>query len=142
MENQNLASHLPLSQRAGFLEDNCDAVEEMSYLKKFKPDEILEMKNRLSDVSIEVNDIDIEKKEIAKDFKLKADPLVKEKKEILGLIKNKAILVKEKCFKFIDQENEKVFFYNAIGDVVDERPILPSERQKTIFSIEKNGTNH
>ncbi|MFB5946086.1 hypothetical protein [Albibacterium profundi] len=140
MENQNLADHLPLNQRAGFLEDNADAVEKMSYLKKFSSEEIMEMKNRLSDVSIDLNDIEEEKKAQTALYKAKAKPYVEEKKQLLDHIKNKSILVNEECYKFIDHEAGKVRFYNAIGDLVEERQIMPSERQTTIYSI-KNGTN-
>lgn len=55
MENKNLADHLPLSERAVFLSDNCDKIEQMSYLKKFTEEEIVEMKDRVSAVSIEIN---------------------------------------------------------------------------------------
>lgn len=141
MKNQNLAEHLPLNQRAGFLRDNADAVETLNYLKKFTPEEIQEMKNNLSNVSIEINDIENERKDAVDVFKSKLKPLVIDRKETLTNIRNKAISVKEDCFKFIDHDTNTVSYYNNIGDLVDQRPIMPSERQKSIFSIEKNGTN-
>lgn len=132
---KNIAEHLPLREREGFLRDNCDDTETMSYMKHFTEEEIGEMKSRLSTVSIEMNDIEEEKKDAAALFKARMDPFKVEKKELLSHIKQKAVLVKEECYKFVDYEEGRVYFYNAIGEVVDNRPILPSERQASFFSM-------
>jgi predicted transcriptional regulator len=137
---QNLATHLPLNEREGFLKDNCDTTELMSYMKQFSPEEITEMKNRLSDLSIKLNDVEEERKELVKELTDIAKPIKQENKGLLKNIKHKAILVNEDCYKFIDQENNSVSYYNAIGDLVSSRPMLPTERQKSLFSI-KSGTN-
>ena len=137
--SKNIAEHLPLRDREGFLRDNCDAPERMSYMKQFTEEEIVAMKNRLSTVSIEMDDIEDEKKAIAVQLKSKFDPLKTEKKSLLKNIKQKAMLVSEECYKFIDHETGRVQFYNAIGDLVDERPIAPEERQRGLFAL-RNGT--
>lgn len=137
---KQLADHLPLPERKQFLLDNCDASEKMSYMKKFAPDEIVLFKDRLSGVSIEINDLEEKKKDVNKGFSAELDPLKIEKKGLLSNIKQKAILVKEECFKFIDHENEIVEFYNMIGEMIEQRGIYPHERQKTIFNL-KEGAN-
>jgi hypothetical protein len=124
----------------GFLKDNCDSTELMSYMKQFSPEEITEMKNRLSDLSIKLNDIEEERKELVKRLTDIAKPIKSENKGLLKNIKHKAILVNEDCFKFVDQENNSVTYYNAVGDLISSRPMLPTERQKSLFSI-KTGTH-
>lgn len=138
---KNLCENLPLNERADFLQNNADDVEMITYMKQFTHEEIGLMKDSLSEISIEMNDIEIEKKDVAATYSEKLKPLVRQKKNLLTNIKQKAILTDEECYKFVDQEEGMVGFYNAIGDLVSSRPIMPSERQKTIFSINKNGTN-
>jgi hypothetical protein len=138
MDKQLFKSQSP-EERLQMLQDNCDAIEKQSYMKQFTHEEISLMKDRLSEVSIEMNDIDTEKKDAMEVFKLRSKPLKKEKVDLLGNIKRKAIDVTEDCFKFVDQDNQEVGYYNSVGDLVFSRPILPSEKQKTIFSI-KSGT--
>lgn len=134
MQN-NLAEHLPLAERAQFLRDNCDKTEDMNYMKKFTPDEVEAMKSRLSTVDIDMNDLEEEKKDMATLIKAKIDPLKTERKDLLTNIKQKAIMVKEECFKFLDHENGRVGYYNQVGDLIEERPMMPDERQRNMFPI-------
>ena len=128
-------------ERKAFLHDNCEAAEQLGYMKRFSPDQITQMKNELSEISIEINDIEEEKKEVLQSFKARLDPLNEIRKELLGSIKMNAVYVKETCYKFIDYENRKVEYYNQEGDMVSERPILPQEMQKTILHF-KTGTDN
>lgn len=138
--DKQLFHSISQDERLTMLQDNCDAVERQSYMKQFSHEEILLMKDRLSEVSIDLNDIDIEKKSAMEVFKLKEKPLKNERSELLGNIKRKAIDVTEDCFKFVDHENQEVGYYNSLGDLVFSRPLMPSEKQKTIFSL-KSGTS-
>ena len=128
-------------ERKAFLHDNCEAAETLGYMKRFSPEQITQMKNELSEISIEINDIEEEKKEVMQSFKARLDPLNEIRKELLGSIKMNAVYVKETCYKFIDYENRKVEYYNQEGDMVSERPILPQEMQKTILHF-KTGTDN
>lgn len=74
MEKQ-LGKDYPTIQRVQFLKDNCDSVEEKGYMKQFTPDQILEMKESLSDTDIQINDLEDEKREVTKEIKEKLDPL-------------------------------------------------------------------
>ena len=57
------------------LSDNADTVEEVGYMKAFTPDEMEEMKDRLSKIVIDINDIDEEKKAANDEFKLRKSRL-------------------------------------------------------------------
>lgn len=132
---KTLGKDLPPSQREAFLKDNCDAVVDTTYMKRFTPEEIQAKKEKLSNVDIALNDIEEEKKDALADFKFRMEPLKEERKELLKNIKEKALLVSEKCFKMVDRESRVVGIYNAAGDLVDERPALADELQGTIFQI-------
>ena len=66
-------------QRKCFLKDNCDVVEDHGYMKQFSHDKVVELKERLSEVSIEINDKEEELNDIKKTFKFQMDPLKEEK---------------------------------------------------------------
>lgn len=132
-----LFEDLPVEDRAQALKDNCDKAEDISYFKKFSPEELKEMKDELSDLSIKINDLEIKKKELTKQVQMEIDPKKKDVKLILGNLKQKAQYVNEECFKFIDHEDGRVGYYNDRGDLIEERPILPEERQKSIFPLAK-----
>jgi len=140
MEKQLFENHHP-SDRVEMLKDNCDKIEQQSYMKKFTHEEILLMKDNLAEVSIDLNDIAIEKKAVRERFSEREKPLTSQKKGLLQNIKRKAVEVDEECFKFIDQESGEVGYYNCVGDLIFMRPIMPSEQQKTIFNI-KSGTSN
>lgn len=130
-------------ERINFLNDNCDAVEETGYMKRYTPEQIQAMKEDLAETSISINDLETEKKEIVKSFKERTDPLREHRTTLLKGIKEKAIFTKEKCYKFVDQEAKMVGFYNNEGDLVELRPASSDELQGTIFQMQrKTGTNN
>jgi len=129
-------------ERVQFLKDNCDAVEDLGYMKRFTPEAITSMKNELASTSIEINDIEIEKKEAMSAYKDQLKPLIEGKKSLLKNIKQKAEFVNEICYKFVDQELKLAGYYNADGDLVSSRPLSPDETQATIFQINRTGTNN
>lgn len=125
------------------LEDNCDKVEELGYMKPFSSDQLLAMKDRLSEVSITINDIEVEKKAQVALYKAQIKPLAEERRTLLDNIRNRAEHVKENCFKFVDQEAGEVGYYSADGVLIESRPIRQDERQKTIMSLgRKTGTDN
>lgn len=140
MDKRILNSYEDQNERIDFLRANCDGIEPLGYMKPFSGEEIEKFKTELSEVSITINDIEEEKKAMQQHFKAQLDPLNEERKELLTAIKQRAHYVKEECFKFVDQQKRKVEYFNADGEMVSSRPMLPSEAQKTIFSLERTGT--
>lgn len=136
-----LFQDMPEEKRAQMLSDNAESIEEIGYMKSFTEEEILSMKDDLAEVSIDINEIEIEKKQVTSEFKLKLKPLNDQKKATLTKIKNKAEFVKEECYKFIDHEEQMVTYYNRLGQVVEFRRIRPDEKQLKIFTL-KSGTNN
>jgi hypothetical protein len=125
--------------RVETLEASADSIENFSYTKPFTPEQIIVFKDRLSTTMIELNAIKDEFKVVKDQYKNRMKPLESETKDLLTSIKNKAEFLTERCFKFV--EGDEVGYYNADGDLVYQRPLLPGEKQKTIMSAMRNGTN-
>lgn len=129
--------------REEFLEANCDAIEDIGYTRRFSSDELLEKKDSLSELAIEINDIEEEKKEAMSDFKERLKGPKEEKTKLLTDLKNKSEFVNAPCYKIIDHEEREVGFYNKLGELVYARPIQPQEMQKTTMSVlRRTGTEN
>jgi len=128
--------------REAFLKDNCDKVEEKGYMKPYTPEELQGHKENLANVSIEIAEVEAEKKAQDAYFKGQLKPLIEQRAQMVSNIKSKSEYVKEICYKFVDQEEKETGFYNADGDLVESRPATADELQPTIFSmVRKTGTN-
>ena len=134
MLDKELGKDIPQERRAAFLQDNCDGTEEMNYPHIFTPEELAELKERLSDASIALSDIEHEKKMAMNAFKEEAKPY----EQICATTIKK---LKEKS-EFIDEESRMVGYYNENGDLVSSRPAYGDELQRNIFqAVRKTGTN-
>ena len=112
------------------LKNSCDKIEVFSYMKKFTPEELAELKTVLSDLMINTDAIETELKDVKSEFKEKLDPLRDKIKEHLTWIRDKAKIIREECY--INFEGEYAIYYNGDGEEVHKRPLEVSERQKTI----------
>lgn len=130
-------------ERESFLKDNCDKVEEKGYMKPFTIEQLQEYKEKLANVSIEITEIEEEKKEQDTAFKNMLKPLKDSRSQLITNIKSKSEYVKELCFKFVDQDKKMTGFYNLDGDLIESRPATADELQSTIFtSFRKTGTEN
>lgn len=128
--------------REAFLKDNCDKVEEKGYMKPYTPEELQGHKENLANVSIEIAEIEAEKKAQDAYYKGQLKPLNEQRSQMVSNIKSKSEYVKEICYKFVDQEAKETGFYNSDGDLIESRPATADELQPTIFSMaRKTGTN-
>lgn len=137
-----LGQDYPEKDRWAFLRDNADAVEEIGYTHRFTPDELAQKKESLAETSIQINDIETEKKEVMDDFKQQLKPLNETKQTLLENIKKGSEYVENaECVKILYHEEKMAGYYNKLGELVYSRPIMPQEMQKTIFNINrKTGT--
>ncbi len=123
------------AQRKQFLLDNCDAVEEKGYMKRFSVEQLEERKNMLSELSIQIKDIEMAKKEANEQFKAELKPLTEQKESLVDDLKAKARFTKEKVYKFVDREARMTEWYNAEGDIIDYRPATADELPDNVFSV-------
>jgi len=129
-------------QRESFLKNNCEKVEEKGYMKPFTPEELQGYKEGLAELSIQIEQVEEEKKESARYFKDRLDPMTKQRSEMVRNIRQKAEYVREVCYKFIDRDNRESGYYNADGDLIELRPATADELQPTLFvGFHKTGTN-
>jgi hypothetical protein len=142
MEKEIGKEYQDRAQREAFLKDNCDKVEEKGYMKPYTHEQVQGHKERLSNLSIEIDEIEEEKKASGAHFKTILNPMYKDRKELVSNIRQKAEYVREICYKFVDQETRETGFYNADGNLIESRPSTSDELQPTLFSIgKKTGTN-
>lgn len=111
------------------LESIASVVTKESYTKLLSDDEITERRKNLADVSIEINDIEEEKKKVMDEFKLRLKKPIEIKKELLNAIKHKAEQRNGNLFHIDDQENGFMYIFDEEGVCVDSRPLRPTERQ-------------
>lgn len=140
--DQIFSPKTPVAERAAMLNDNADGVEFMSYMKPYTQDDIQGMKESLATVSIEINDIEEEKKEAVKGYKDLLEPKMEDKKMLLKGIKEKAVLVREECYKMTDRAERCTGFYNSEGILVASRPATSDELGGTVFALLREGTNN
>lgn len=138
-----LGQDISEKDRWQFLQDNADAVESIGYTHRFTPEELAQKKEYLAETSIQISDIETEKKEVMDGYKEQLKPLNEVKQKLLENIKKGSEYVKnEECVKILYHEEKMAGFYNRLGELVYSRPIMPQEMQKSIFSINrKTGTN-
>ncbi len=142
MEKQLGHEYQNLAQREAFLKDNCDACEQKGYMKPYTMQELQGHKEKLANVSIEIAEIEAEKKRIESDFKGRLKPLKESRAIMVSNIKSKAEYVNEVCYRFTDQETKETGYYNKEGILVECRPATADELQPNIFSMaRKTGTN-
>lgn len=126
--------------RVNFLRDNCDAVEDLGYTKQLPTDEIESLKDHLVENNIQLRDVRADKKVANKQFNDQIKQLEDDNDEITGKLKNRSEYVNEPCFKFVDTDTREVGFYNNEGVLVYQRPARPEELQKTVFQMQRTGT--
>lgn len=129
--------------RIDFLRDNCDAVEDLGYTKQLPNEEIEALKDRLVENNIQLRDVRADKKAANKEFNDQIKQLEESNDEVTGKLKAKSEFVTEACYKFVDNEEREVGYYNSEGLLVYSRPARPEELQKTMFqTLRRTGTDN
>lgn len=105
------------------------------YTKNLSPEQVTLKRKELSDVSITINDIEIEKKEVAVRFKERLAQPLSDKAELLLAIKHKSEYRKGNLFHIDDQENGFMYIFDEDAECVESRPLKPTERQSKIKQL-------
>lgn len=123
----------PVEAREQLLRDNCDQIVPRSYTRTFSQDEVNDRRAELEQVSIQVAELEDELAQIRADIKGRIKPLLERRGKILDELKARGEWVTGECFKFVDVEEGKAGFYAPEGNLIEERPITPEERQRNII---------
>jgi len=108
-------------------------------MKRFTAEELNEMKSILSDFMIDLDKLETQLDDIKSEYKEKMKPQRDQVRKLLVNLRFKAELVTEECY--LIYENEMALIYNGEGELIHTRPVELSERQKTIFSIQRSVVN-
>lgn len=73
--DRQLGQDLVPALREQFLKDNCDACEQKGYMRQYTPEELQGHKEKLANLSIEISEIEAEKKIADAAYKGRLKPL-------------------------------------------------------------------
>lgn len=138
---ENLLTHVPKEQRAEQLEAIATKTHFEVVKRQYSDDEKDQMKTFLMEESISLKDNSEEMKKIVKEFQAAikkykegiADAVTRFKK---GFSENE-----EKVYLMDDQEAGIMNVFDANGEYLYTRKLFPDERQTTILTLDKTGTN-
>lgn len=128
-----------IAERTAFLRDNCDAVEELGYVKPLANEQIEELKDKLVENNIQLRDVRADKRAQNKLYNEQIKQLEEENDGVTKQLKEKSEFVTENCFKFVD--GDEVGYHNAEGVLVYQRPARPEEKSPNVFRLQRTGTN-
>lgn len=132
-----------LEERKNFLIDNADGVEEMDYHKSYESDELERMKTEFANKHIRIAALEDQIAEFKEKINMELKPLKEEVKNLREDLKSKGHDVHEKVYRFLDEKERMVGFYNSEGLLISSRPARRDELQKTVFAdLRKEGTNN
>lgn len=130
-----------LEERKNFLIDNADGVEEMDYHKSYESDELERMKTEFANKHIRIAALEDQIAEFKEKINKELKPLKEEVKNLREDLKSKGHDVHEKVYRFLDEKERMVGFYNSEGLLISSRPARRDELQKTVFADLREGTN-
>lgn len=129
MDKELFKDKNPLLRRQ-MLEDNCAAVERITYTSPFSEEEMGERKTELANIDLDMAALEEEKKAFMQAYKDKLKPKKERKKTLLTDIKRGYEEITDECFKFMERSTRTTGYYNGNGDLVKERPMEAQEMQK------------
>lgn len=115
------------SERLNILQQNADQVEETTYQKPLTEEVLAEKKDMLTKNSIDLYDLEEEKKEAVKVFKDQIDPLKKENKILLHEIRTGQQTVKGTIFHMVSTDDTMMETYDREGYIISSRRLKPGE---------------
>ncbi len=127
-------------KRLTLLQENCTKKETMTLPYEFSAEELEEMRKQNTELAISQDALEDEKAEVVSELNGKIKELKIESRELRNNVKAGKIDIKTEVFAFDNQQDGVMEYYNALGDLVYSRPLMPSEKQMRM--IAKTGTNN
>jgi hypothetical protein len=129
-----------LQERERLLKDNAETVEDIGYSKPLRPEQIEKLKEKLSDSTIKLLDVQEDKKDSDAVFNEQIKTLKNACKDAAEKLKTKSVYINEPCYKIIDTDMREVGYYTREGMLAFERPARQDELQPRIFPMKNTGT--
>lgn len=127
--------NLTPSERTTALNENADAKYSKSVVRDFSEDELTEMKTTLSEVSIILNDTEIEKKEMTAEVNERIKMEKNKRSILLRDLKNKYYENNETVYDIADQEEGTMSTFDFNGNLLSERKLTPKEKQTKLLTL-------
>lgn len=108
------------------------SVKEEGYTKILNEVEITQRREELSDICIEINDIEEEKKEVVSTFKERLKLPKEDRSALLASIKHKSEFKRGHLYYVDDQENGFMYIFDTKGECIESRKLKPNEKQGKI----------
>ena len=132
---KTIFSHLSPEERLAAIQALSEGEETLTYTKPLSREEMDEYRENLTDEMIKARSLEEQFAQQKAAHKERIDPVNRGIAELLGIIRAKAIEVREECFLVPNYEAGMMEFYNANGELVDSRRLRPEERQTTIKQL-------
>lgn len=117
------------------MRDNCDEIVEKSYTRRFSQDEVDRVRAELADNYIELSQLQSELDRVKAEYKAKMKPIMEKNALHIENLKAGGEYVTTECYKFVDEEENRVGFYDPQGHLLEERPIMPEEKTNIFRSV-------
>ena len=115
------------------LDSLSDKREKFSYMHQYSEMELNVVKDELATNSINLQELEDEKKQAVEELNLQIKPIKAEVRDIVTKIKQKGELVTEDCYIMFDHENVKAEYFSPFtGSKVFTRPLYPEEMQMSL----------
>lgn len=137
MQTENLFEGKTTTEIKQLLLDNSHEVVTETYIKHLTDDELIGKKDSLADTSIELSQLQDEKKDLTASINEKMKPLKDEVSSLLKCIKTKSEERHGNLYKFIDFEKRTATFYDETGTLIYSRKTKPDETQTKIAMLTK-----
>jgi len=122
-------------ERQTALKENAVESYTKSVVRNFSEDDLSEMKDRLSETCINLNDVELEKKDLNAEINARIKAIKVQRGTLLRDLKNKYYENQETVFDIDDQEEGIMYTFDQEGNVLSTRKLTPKERQTNIKSL-------
>jgi hypothetical protein len=148
MSNDILFENKPIEQRQQLLKDNAYSVSVEEIEIPLMHQELMEIDNIILEESNKVDEYNIQLAKLSAEYKANKKEIEKNLAPHQGALSNAlnekrtgTRSTKQEVYHFDNQESGIMETRNMEGRLISTRPLTPKEKQSSILSINKTGTN-
>lgn len=124
---------MSLDQRLEALRNSADQIVKHSYNKPYTDAQVAEIRKKISDLCIQLSDLDRELAAEKAHYKAIMTPLENDREKCIGDLRAGGEHVTEECFVYIFYNEGKAGLYTKDGILLNEMDITQDMEQATIF---------
>lgn len=139
-EKEAYFKKLQHTERITALRENAVMSYEKNVIRDFSEEELSDIKTTLSEQAIELNDVEIEKKELTSGLTSKIKVIKGNIKTTLRDLKNKYYENEETVYDIDDQEVGLMHTFDNQGNLLSTRKLTPKEKQLNIKHLNQQAS--